>query len=103
MGGVSKIKGDNFKITFGICTCPVRDKMSVENNFYGFTACRRYAMCKGKYTFRTYGTKRTPMRVFLPTYCAYGTKKRNGIIFDDRHIFDSPPYGVAAGTAIVFR
>jgi hypothetical protein len=26
-----------------------------------------------KYTFRTYGTKRTPMRLFLPTFCAYGT------------------------------
>jgi hypothetical protein len=52
---------------------PVRDGMSVENNFRGFTACRRYATCKEKYTFRTYGTKRTPMRLFLPTFCAYGT------------------------------
>jgi hypothetical protein len=49
-----------------------RDRMSVENSFRVFTACRRYATCKGKYTFRTYGTKRT-MRLFLPTYCAYGT------------------------------
>ncbi|MDR1383766.1 MAG: hypothetical protein LBJ67_07980 [Planctomycetaceae bacterium] len=27
---------------------PVRDGMSVENNFRGFTACRRYATCNGK-------------------------------------------------------
>jgi hypothetical protein len=48
--------------------------MSVENNFHGFTACRRYATrATEKYTFRTCGTKRTTMRLFLPTFCAYGT------------------------------
>jgi hypothetical protein len=63
-----KIRNDDRRIM-----SPVRDGMSVENNFHGFTACRRYATCKEKYTFRTCGTKRTMIRLFLPTFCAYGT------------------------------
>jgi hypothetical protein len=54
---------------------PVGDGMSVENNFRGFTACRRDATCREKYTFRTCGTKRTTMRLFLPTFRTYGTKR----------------------------